>query len=79
MIKKIPEKIIKICDRCEQVIDNKNGSMSGKIAAVSDGLDFQGSPVGPGDRIQWDLCDICYDATKKAIALCFSKGKKNAG
>ncbi len=68
-ITKIPEKIITDCDCCGIVKeDNRKAfTMDGRITFRSEGLDYQGEAVGPGDNTTSIFCNRCYENAKRAM------------
>lgn len=57
----IPEKRIKNCDWCGKDITKDGARMGANMRFDSAGLDYQGSPVGPGVSFNHDYCDNCAD------------------
>lgn len=65
-IVKIPEKTIITCDCCglDKAENRKAFTMNATVKFNSEGLDYQGEAVGPGDNTTSIFCNSCYDALK---------------
>jgi hypothetical protein len=77
-ITKIPEKIITTCDCCGLIKEEnrKAFTMNGRISFHSEGLDYQGEAVGPGDNTTSIFCNGCYEAVKRGLIEYLKKYKK---
>lgn len=66
----IPAKRIFICDGCKR--EEQRRVMDCEVTFERAGLDYQGSPVGPGGQ-SWELCDECCMTIEGALLIEIAK------
>ena len=73
---------ITTCDMCGKVKESKDyklWSLSGTIRMTCEGLDFQGSAVGPGENMKWIFCNRCYNEISERVRWCIMNPLKEEG